>query len=317
MGGRSGKLLDCGDVLGVDEEGVLSLRVLYSAEPSDESTGARLTGYKVDDELSIKDMLPKNGYETLNQRARSSSSGSRLWPSSYRGKAFRHSWQADVLLNDKEQKCILLIASKPEERTEANAVAEVQDAMDAATYAHRFNLHQKAHADSPDQITRISVAIPVVCQVTATSYPSMVPEDSIVTLLPYPWSSVQKYVFDGQSEEMFMEIPQTFFHYAAFSSNGKHFVCDIQGAEDSGGDIVLVDPCVLRTEPPSITGLVGKAAKVSLPAAATEALASDKPTLERFDCMHPKCSQLCKTFDAQRQTAKRNAGMCGVGTCGF
>lgn len=317
MGGRSGKLLDCGDILGVDVEPVLSLKVLHAPTPTDESTGARLSGYKVDQELTILEWSSKVGYETLNQRARSSSSGDRLWPSTYRGQAFRHAWNAKVGSKDgKEHRCILLMAAKPEDRTVGNAVLEVQDALDASTYVHRFNLHQKAIADSLDQITSMRVAVPVVCQVVSTTFPSMVPEESVCTLIPYPWTNVKKYVFDGSHEEAFMEVPQTLFHYAAHSSNGKHFVCDIQGTEDSAGDITLVDPCVLRSEPVSIVGLVGKAAQAGLPTAARTVIASDRPTLEKFERMHPKCGPLCATFDPMRQTGKRNTGFCGT-NCGL
>jgi len=42
------------------------------------------------------------------------------------------------------------------------------------------------------------------------------------------------------------------------------------------------------------------------------------PTAERFDALHPRCAQLCETFDPHRKSAKRNVGLCGVGgACGL
>lgn len=69
----------------------------------------------------------------------------------------------------------------------------------------------------------IKVAAPVACEVIFSGYPSMVPVGAVCTLTPYAEKDVQKFVFDGHSDE-FLELPQAFFHYAAFSSGGKR-VC--------------------------------------------------------------------------------------------
>jgi hypothetical protein len=140
----------------------------------------------------------------------------------------------------------------------------------------------------------------------------MVPVGAFLTVAPYAEKDVQKYVFDGISEE-FSELPQAYFHYAAFSSGGKEYVCDIQGAEDDNGSFLLVDPCVLRASLPNVGDLVGAVANVQ------GGHSMNGPTAERFDTLHPKCGAACKTFDPHRRSAQRNgkAGMCGMGTCGI
>merc|ERR1719265_490915 len=106
----------------------------------------------------------------------------------------------------------------------------------------------------------IRVAAPVACEVIHSGYPSMVPVGTVCTLTPYSEKDVQKFVFDGQTEE-FLEIPQAFFHYAAFSSNGKEYVVDIQGTEDDDGSLLIVDPCILKAGLPSVRDLMSVAAK--------------------------------------------------------
>merc|ERR1719263_901385 len=146
----------------------------------------------------------------------------------------------------------------------------------------------------------------------ASGYPSMVPVGAFLTVAPYAEKDVQKYVFDGMSEE-FSELPQAYFHYAAFSSGSKEYICDIQGAEDDNGSFLLVDPCVLRANQPNVGDLVGVVVHNG------GAPSINGPTVDRFDALHPKCGVACKTFDPQRRSAQRNGkvGMCGMGTCGI
>lgn len=125
---------------------------------------------------------------------------------------------------------------------------------------------------------------------------------------------VQKFVFDGKSEE-FREVPQAYFHYAAFSSGGKEYVCDIQGVEDDEGNFLIVDPCILKAGLPTVGDIIDVATNGNIQAAQV----ASGPTAERFDALHPKCCQACKAFDPLRRSAQRNgkAGMCGMGTCGI
>merc|ERR1712070_372212 len=127
-------------------------------------------------------------------------------------------------------------------------------------------------------VPRVRVAAPVACEVMASGYPSMVPVGTFLTLTPYAEKDVQKFIFDGMTEE-FSELPQGYFHYAAFSSGGKEYICDVQGVEDDNGCFLLVDPCVLRANLPTVGDLVGVAVNAS----------TDGPTVERFDTLHPKC----------------------------
>merc|ERR1712070_237357 len=86
---------------------------------------------------------------------------------------------------------------------------------------------------------------PVACEVVASSAPDILPRGAACTVTPYQQPEVVKFVFDGADE--FSEVPQAFFHFAAFATGGQEFVCDIQGAEDDNG-FHLIDPVVLRED---------------------------------------------------------------------
>merc|ERR1712070_858081 len=130
--------------------------------------------------------------------------------------------------------------SSPAERTLQNAEIDVDDANVAASYAYRFNRNQRVPLEtaadatvqvvSGDGAPRVRVAAAIACEVISSSHPSMIPVGGFCTLAPYSDKEVQKYVFDGVSDE-FSEVPQAFFHYTAFASGGKEFLCDIQGVE--------------------------------------------------------------------------------------
>jgi hypothetical protein len=255
---------------------------------------------------------------------------------SYRFQVSKKSWHVNVVdSNGCEQVCVLQMASSPDERTLENVKLDVDDSKTAATYAHRFNLQQMQALDGgagpeaavpadgttqpetaieDSSIPRVRVAAPVACEVMASGYPSMVPVGAFLTLTPYAEKDVQKFIFDGMTEE-FSELPQAYFHYAAFSSGGKEYICDVQGVEDDNGCFLMVDPCVLRANLPTVGDLVG----VAVNAQTGGGLSQHGPTIERFDTLHPKCCQACKTFDPQRRSAQRNGkvGMCGMGTCGI
>merc|ERR1712107_646161 len=109
-------------------------------------------------------------------------------------------------------------------------------------------------------------AAPVACTVIHSSYPAMIPAATPCTLFPYPLQEVTKFVFDGT--ETFMELPQAYFHYAAFASNGKHLLYDVQGGEMESGDCILIDTCVLRTELPRVEDLMRAAAPAAMPPSA-------------------------------------------------
>merc|ERR1711920_106826 len=76
----------------------------------------------------------------------------------------------------------------------------------------------------------------------------------VVSLLRLPSSEVGKFVFDGSEE--FLELPHAFFHYVTWFSGGREMAFDLQGAEHDDGDVILVDPCLLRTEKAGVSDLL-------------------------------------------------------------
>jgi len=314
----------------------LVLRVVHA--PIDDPRGAHLTDYKVGAELKVVELLTLNGFDALGWRYREKTR--QQWPASYRFQVAKRCWQVRVTPDDHsgpDQVCLLQMSASPDARTLDHAKLDVDDAQTAAVYAQRFNLHQQQYVSgalgpeapageatdplavnvvSPEDgaMPTIKVAAPVACEVIFSGYPSMVPVGAVCTLTPYAEKDVQKFVFDGHSDE-FLELPQAFFHYAAFSSGGKEYVCDIQGAEDDDGSFLIVDPCMLKSNLPTVRDLIGVAVNGQIQGE----FSSSGPTAERFDALHPKCCQACKAFDPHRRSALRNgkAGMCGMGTCGM
>lgn len=291
----------------------LVLRVLGA--PIEASLGASLSGFSAGDELGLEKLETVPGLEPLGFRFRERVRSS--WPSSYRFQSAKRVWRANVVGNAGKRPCVLHIAITPEARTLENVELDVADAGDAVVYASRFNLHmeQQAKADGGDVPPSLRVAAPVACSVIQSSFPGMIPLGTPCTLTPYPLDEVQKFVFDGTED--FVEMPQAYFHYAAFASNGKHMVCDVQGGELENGDFLLIDPCMLRSELPKV-GDVVQAVAVNALAAPTDAPVAG-PTPERFDMLHPRCAQVCRSFDPQRRSVKKNVGACGMmgGACGL
>jgi len=276
------------------------------------SLGAVLGGFRVGETLALEHLRVPDGFEPLGARFRE---GTRSrWPESYRFQVSRRSWRVNVRSESGTvQSCVLQCAVLPQERTLANAELDFVDAGDAVAYASRFNSHQQQQAEGESAPT-VKVAVPAVCSVVESCFPAMIPQGTACTLTPFPDVDVQKFVFDGTED--FLELPQTFFHYAAFSSNGKHFACDLQGTQTDSGDIILIDPVILRAAAPSVNGVVNAAAGAAMGGTGPQAIMG--PTGARFDELHPKCAQLCHSFDAGRKTAKRNVGLCGMGgACGL
>jgi hypothetical protein len=341
MGSRVSLLHDCLDVTDVSGPKELLLRVVHA--PIEESSGAKLIGYKLDDVLKVVNFQTEPALDALGWRYREKMK--QQWPPSYRFQLLKRSWHAVVVPDSwsgTEQTCVLQMASSPDARTLENVEIDVDDARVAASYASRFNRnqcqalssagmvppdsHEEAGTERPlmhsiraadaraeDAAPTVRVAATIACEVVSSSYPSMIPVGGFCTLAPYAEKEVHKFVFDGSED--FSEIPQAYFHYAAFSSGGKEYVCDIQGVEEDDGCFLLVDPCVLRANLPTLKDLVGVIANTQ-----GHGRSMTGPTVERFDALHPKCGEACKVFDPQRRSALRNGktGLCGIGpTCGF
>jgi len=316
-----------GGLFGGNEEAMVLEVVQTSA---DDSGGARPSGFMIREELQVIKLESPNGFEPLGFRYRENIRSS--WPDDYRFQATRRAWKAMIAggLGQRDQACILQMASRQEERTLDCVELDLEDARCAASYAHRFNLyHRKLSNDAgmsdDEPMPSIKVAAPVACRVLRSNLPALLPVGATCSLSVYPAQEVTKFVFSGKED--FLEMAQAFFHHAAFSSGGKELVCDLQGSEEDDGSLLLVDPCILRADKVSIGGLVAGAVagkskadsedeQVNMnclaPAAAQFAAA------DRFDQLHPKCAQLCKAFDPKRSSVQRKVGVCGVGiTCGL
>mmetsp|Transcript_159758 Transcript_159758/g.508530 ORF Transcript_159758/g.508530 Transcript_159758/m.508530 type:complete len:292 (+) Transcript_159758:104-979(+) len=193
----------------------LVLRVEKST--TEASLGAVLGGFRVGDTLALDHLRVPDGFEPLGARFRE---GTRSrWPETYRFQVSRRSWRVNVRSESGTvQSCVLQCAVLPQERTLANAELDFVDAGDAVAYASRFNSHQQQQAEGETAPT-VKVAVPAVCSVVESCFPAMIPQGTACTLTPFPDVDVQKFVFDGTED--FLELPQTFFHYAAFSSNGQ------------------------------------------------------------------------------------------------
>merc|ERR1740138_1584865 len=134
---------------------------------------------------------------------------------------------------------------RPEQRTKANAEADLKEAFDAAAHAFRFNMAMaRTCLDcEASAMPGIKVCAPVACTVIGGKSPEFARPGETVLLTWYPGRTVQKFVFDGSEE--FLELPQAFFHYAAWTSGGQEQIGDLQGVDD-GDNVILVNPVVLR-----------------------------------------------------------------------
>ncbi|CAE8583408.1 unnamed protein product [Polarella glacialis] len=293
-------------------EQALVLQVVKTAV--EESSGARPSGLKVGDELLVSKLDTPRGLEPLSFRYRQDVRS--RWPDEHRFQASRRSWQVPVATSrwpQGQQVCVLQMASRLEERSQEFVEEDLEDANSAASYAHRFNLYHRQRAieaglSSEEALPIVKVAAPAACRVVKSTYPALIPVGSVCTLVVYPYNEVRKFVFDGSED--FLELPQAFFHHAAFSSGGKQLVCDIQGMEEDDGSLLIIDPCVLRPEMMTVAdlvvGAVGPKGKGEQDAAGCLGpIGSQTPSaVEHFDALHPKCAQLCKAFDAQRKSVK-------------
>jgi len=255
----------------------------------------------------------------LYQSSMQSSAPPRMqWPDGYRFNASRRFWRTKLISQDgsggfQEHSCMLVIASAPEDRTASNVELDLKDSVDVASYASRFNKQLSKQFGEGGGVPGVMVCAPVGCEVIKSSNQQFASPGEAVTIIPYPFPTISKYLFDGSED--FLEIPQAFFHHAAWLSNSNEFVCDLQGVEDDDGNVILVDPCVIRAPKATVGDLLGTLApsvtqKENVPLAPTD-------NSERFDVLHPRCSQLCKAFDPHRRSAncKRHCGLnisCGL-----
>jgi hypothetical protein len=260
--------------------------------------GAKLGPFGVGDEIGVVEIEKVAGWEPLLWRQE------RPWAAGPRqGCVPRHAWGATVLSSDGEggliqHFCVLQVAVSPDERTKANALADLYTAGDAAAHAHRFNcaMARTCTDCEASSMPGIKVCAPVACTVLGGTASDFARPGETVLLTCYPARSVQKFVFDGSEE--FLELPQAFFHYAMHSSGGQEQLADLQGVED-GDDVLLLDPLVLRASEPRVVESMAVVCK-------------------RFDTWHPRCGPMCRVFDPQRKAreCKRHCGL-NVESCGI
>jgi len=244
------------------------------------------------------------------------------WPEGYRFNTPRRFWRAKVHCQDgrggfEEHCCMVVVANNREDRTHANLEIDLKDSADVASYASRFNNQlRKVFGETGGPVPGVMVCGAVGCEVIKSSSTQFASPGEAIMIIPYPFPDVKKFMFDGSED--FLEVPQAFFHHAAWLSNSHEFVCDLQGMEDDDSNVILVDPCVIRAPKPTVGNILGALAttvshkeKENVP----QQVSADTST-DRFDALHPRCSQLCKVFDPHRRSAvKRHCGLgisCGV-----
>eukprot|EP00913_Durusdinium_trenchii_P023879 g22424.t2 len=152
-------------------------------------------------------------------------------------------------------------------------LAALQDCKEAVQYAANFNkfLSETAHDHG-------GFDTPCIPQLTN--------RDSHILVFDYPATEVTKFMLDGTEE--FHELSQAFFHHVAYSTSGNAMLFDLKGADPGSGDILLVDPCILRGE--------------------GEQAVKDHVKETAFEVLHRNCGQLCRAFDPHRRSAKVPGG---------
>jgi len=300
----------------------LALRVVYAPLPVDASQGSRPSPFADGDEVAVASLEGVHSWEPLGWRRDRCVSGWQGWPEGSFARP-RRFLGARVIASDgaggfEEHLCMFQIGVSPKDRNLETCTVIVNDARDAAAYAHRFNVHmaQALGQDAdPDEVPGIKVIAPVVCEVLGSAVPDVASAGETVILTPYSAPEVHKFVFEGRED--FLELPQAFFHYVAWASGGREFVCDLQGHEDEEG-VALVDPAILRDPGAKLT--MGDVLSV---ATGMQGPDSGGPSEDRFNAWHPKCGQACRSFDPQRRSAnvvRRHCGLsapsCGVNVGG-
>jgi len=308
----------------------LALRIEYA--PIEESLGARASPFATGDEVAIVKLDKVKGWEPMGwrqehcakQRAAQQGAGGVVWPTGPRFSAAQRFWAAKVVASDgrggfEDHWCMLQMAVQSKDRSMECAQLVVDDAKDAASYAHRFNQQTARSCDvDPAEVPGIRVCPAVACYVLGSAIPDFATPGEAVVLTSYPVATVKKFVFDGGED--FVELPQAFFHYVAWASGSRELVADLQGVQDDR-DVLIVDPVMLRASKPTIGDLIGTLATTAIQGSdqqqqqqTGDAVAAEQ---HRFDLWHPRCGQLCRGFDPQRRSAQpRKACGLSMPTCG-
>lgn len=278
------------------------LKIRVDAISARESLGMLPSVVRLTEELIVEAMEIMPGWEPLvlrQQRHRREQAGVQAGGSSssgpFSGSRFsvrQHYFGARV----RDWVLLLQVAVSQEQRTMEQVLADMEDAKEVAAWAHNFNSYLQRESGLDGHVPKVRLCAPVACRVLASAVPEIAQKGDVITLTYFPSKDLQKFVYQGNEE--FLELPQVFFHYAVWSTGGQSIPYDLQGAESEDGDILLVDPCVLR-EPKTVFGETGQ----------------DNSLAEHFEILHPRCGQICRAFDPNRRGHKVRK-MCGLPSCG-
>lgn len=300
-----------------DEDVQLALKVVFA--PMEEPSTNFL---KMGEELLISGIKKVPGWDPLTWRqervARQQVTGqtSQLWPSLTESRLGRpqRAWSVEILASDghggvRVLHGLLQVAHVRKDRELDQVKGAVEEIGKVADYAHRFNRHVATVGGEGTDVPTIRVASSVACFVLDSINPDIASAGDTVVLTLFDAKQVTKFVFEGGED--FLELPQAFFHFVLWSSNGKELIADLQGTQQEQ-DLLLVDPVLISTSDLQIGELISLA---------TSNVGSDFQThnRQRFNLWHPRCAQLCQSFDPQRRggNTRRACGVplpsCGVG----
>eukprot|EP00933_Yihiella_yeosuensis_P033652 TRINITY_DN27306_c0_g1_i1.p1 TRINITY_DN27306_c0_g1~~TRINITY_DN27306_c0_g1_i1.p1 ORF type:complete len:334 (+),score=50.94 TRINITY_DN27306_c0_g1_i1:91-1092(+) len=296
-----------------------ALRISAMAAVTEDCSGARLTGFQIDDEVALLRMANFDGFKPLGWRSTgfgSQGSGKSRPPPGWIRQQIptepRFYWHGVVLSCDPhntdkhiEHVCLIQTHVDSSCRQMCHFDRDLLDSWSSASYAHRFNMHLKRQSEGPPKMREdgiierslakgVKVAIPVTCEVLGSTTPQFLAAGDHLTVTLFPLKEVQKFVYDGQGD--FEEMPQSFFHYASSNSGGKEMLWDLQGCKDESGEYLLVNPHVHRRPQASVTDII-----TAVAAGAGSTAAGPRP--QQFDALHPKCTPMCETFDPNRAGA--------------
>lgn len=305
----------------IQNTGCPPLRLRVDWNPIRESMGTLLSPFSLTDELAVEalDIRLSKGWEVLTWRhdryikENQIPQGKLPWPQGPRFSVPKRYTRAQI----GKAWYLLQVAIAPEERTMERVKEDIMDAKDVASYAHSFNAHlvrasggedTKSGVDE-DQVPRVMVCAPVAVSVIESTIPQ-IGGGEVMMLCPLPSDDLRKFVFDGSED--FLEMPQAFFHYSTWMAGGREMLFDLQGSESDDGDVLLVDPCVLRAPKPGVVDVLRPLVESQLGMQGGLDLSMSE---ERFDSLHRRCGPLCKGFDPDRKGA-RGRKMCGLG-CGM
>eukprot|EP00930_Biecheleria_cincta_P098302 TRINITY_DN89973_c0_g1_i1.p1 TRINITY_DN89973_c0_g1~~TRINITY_DN89973_c0_g1_i1.p1 ORF type:complete len:374 (-),score=65.63 TRINITY_DN89973_c0_g1_i1:49-1125(-) len=316
---------------------VAALRVVVMPKVSASSSGARHTGFELDDEVAVQRMEVVPGLEPLSWRRNFSvaagmgssldeadilaarkgysraSSSSPPWLTAELSQQRRHSWRTRILACHPERpdefvehQCLMQVPVDPEMRTVESFAQDLKDACVASSYAHQFNLQltrlralKELQERNNADVTKIEVGVQVCVPVICEVLGSSMPHfvSTGDFVLVSLLESEQVRKFVFNGEEPFEEMPQAFFHFVASTSSGKELCWDLQGYREPRSGITLLTS-------PSVKELPAASVGDLFSSVAPGAVPSPGLKLaQQFNVLHPRCTAVCEAFDPDRKGA--------------